>query len=440
MEEKMNLQEEFTFKKFFALIKRSGKRILIFAIIGAIIGACIASVIGMTIIGAKEYSIMIEYTHQGIQDGLAPDGTVLDYKTIKSPLVVSAALSSMGYSDSQVANLAPDVEDALSITPYISSTTARQISEDPNFEFVPSRYIVSVDSESIGGFNDTKYLNLLNSIAEEYKEYFKTIYRYNKDIVDVIGEGAVDYVADYYDLVQLYLAQQNFIEAVIYGLPAEYSAVAKKLTTKLVVFEGKLNSVENYIYMNNVQKENAIGLKNTLSAKRTELEIKSQSCEEQITQYTATIDSYNQQFEQVIIGPNGSTSIAGADTATYNELIRAKKQAIANKANYDSEVKLIDQKLALIPDTACTAENIQEVEARFDDLYAEYTQVLTYFDTEISEYTDLYIMGSGVRVVSPASFSSQMQWIAVVASFVGCVFAGCVVAVAVTSMKENKKK
>ena len=61
-------EEEFTFKKLWELIKKSGKRLLVFTIIAVIIGAAVAAVIAVTTMGDKEYRGVIEFTHAGIDD------------------------------------------------------------------------------------------------------------------------------------------------------------------------------------------------------------------------------------------------------------------------------------------------------------------------------------------------------------------------------------
>lgn len=440
MEEKIMVEEEFTFRKFFDLLKRSAKRILIFAIIAAVIGIGLSVVVGILAIEEKVYSSTVEFTHKGIEKGLAPDGTALDYNSIKSPVVINAALSDMGYDDNAVSALSQRVEDALSVAPYVSESIANKIKADPSYEYVSTRYVISITSGSVSGLKKSGYAELLNKVVEEYRAFFKRTYKYEVEVVDTVGNSALQTIPDYYDLIAVYNAEFQSLRAILNALPESYSAVASKLNSRISILENYVASLENFILSNNVQKEGAtVSLATNLNNRKTQCEIMSETYQAQISELSTTIENYNQLFESLVVDSNDKITITGVDASVYNNLVVKKESLIAAKATCDSEKRLYEQKSALISAEAGTAEHKQYVDQRFADIYGNYSETVAYFNEELSDYTDTYIMNSGVRVVNPASASSSfISWMAVIATFIVTVFVGIVTAVVVTAVKTKK--
>ena len=435
-------QEEFTFKKFFALLKKSGKRILVYAIIAAIIGACFAVIVGVTTIEKKVYSTTIEYTHKGIEKGLAPDGTTLNQNMIKSSVVINAALTKMGYDEATVAKLASAVEDALSVTPYISSAVAEKIAADPTYEYIPTRYSLSLETKSISAIKSNRYPELLNNVTEAYRNNFKETYKYDVRVIDGIGASALETAVDYYNLIDLYQAQINSVRSIFNALPDSYQTVTAKLSNEISILENRVGSLENYVLLNNVQKEGvSLTLATNLANRKHECEIKSLAYAEQITELSNTIEKYNQLYESVIMnGTDGKITIVCGDTSSYNNLVQKKENVIALKADCDSTAKILEQKAALIASTPCTAEQRAYVDRSFGELYTQYIASVQSVNDQLADYTETYVISSGVKVVNPASAAVSIGWAAVAATLIVTVLVGIVVAIIVTSVKTRKVK
>lgn len=435
-------QEEFTFRKFFALVKKSGKRILVYAIIAAIVGACLAVIVGVNTIEKKTYSTTIEYTHKGIEKGLAPDGTVLNNNMIKSSNVINAALKKMGYDEAMVAKLAPVVEDAIAVAPYISSAVAEKIAADPTYEYIPTRYTLSLETKSISAIKSNRYPELLNNVNEAYREYFKETYKYDLRVTDGIGASALGTAVDYYNLIDLYKAQINSVRSVLNALPDSYQTITAKLSNEVSILENRITSLENYVLLNNVQKEGvSLTLSANLANRKHECEVKSLAYAEQITELSNTIEKYSQLYDSVIMnGTDGKITIVGGDTSLYNNLVQKKENVIALKADCDSTAKILEQKSAVIASTPCTEEQRAYVNQSFDSLYTRYADTIRSVNDQIAEYTEAYVINNGVKVVNPASATVSIGWVAVAATFVVTVLVGVVVAIIVTSVKTGKAK
>jgi len=440
MEEKVMVEEEgFTFRKFFNLVKKSAKRILIYAIIAAVIGIGLAAVVGVFTIDDKVYSSTVEFTHRGIEKGLAPDGTVLDYNVLKSPAVVNAALEEMGYKDN--AALVSSVEDALTITPYVSDAIAKKIAEDPTYEYVPSKYVISIVAKSVSGLKNSHYQALLNKVVEKAREYFKQAYKYEVEAVDVIGSSALKVTPDYYDLICAYKAEIKSLRAMLDAMPDYYSTVTTKLKADIGTLEAFTSTLENYILVNNVQKVGAsMLLKTNLTNRKSECEINSETYGAQIQELSNTIQNYNQLFESLIVDANDKITVTGVDASVYNGLVTKKERIISLKAECDGDAKIYEQKIALVSSNFCTQEHRQYVEQRFEEIYSDYTSTVSYVNKELSDYTDVYVMKTGVRTVNTASASSAFGWIAVIATVAVCLVVGISAAIVVTSVKLKKQE
>ena len=435
-------QEEFTFRKFFALLKKSGKRILVYAIIAAIIGACLAVIVGITTIEKKVYSTTIEYTHKGIEKGLAPDGTTLNQNMIKSSVVINAALTEMGYDEATVAKLAPTVEDALAVTPYISSAVEEKIAADPTYEYILTRYSLSLETKSIPAIKSNRYPELLNNVTKAYRDYFKETYKYDVRVTDGIGASALETPVDYYNLIDLYRAQINSVRSILGAMPDSYQTINAKLSNEISILENRVSSLENYILLNNVQKEGvSLTLAANLANRKKECEIKSLAYADQITELSDTIEKYSQLYESIIMnGTDGKITIVGGDTSVYNNLVKKKENVIALKAECDSTAKILEQKAALIASTPCTAEQRAYVDQSFGSLYSKYAETVQSVNNQLADYTETYVISRGVKVVNPASATVSIGWAAVAATLIVTVLVGIVVAIIVTSVKTKKVK
>ena len=433
-------EEEFTFKKFFNLIKKSGKRILVYAIIFAIIGACLAAIVGVCTIDDKVYTTTVEYTHAGIEKGLAPDGNVLDYNLIKSSVVINAALKDMGYDDATVSSLSAAVEDAITVAPYVSDAIAKKIAADPSFEYTPTRYVIGIRNNSVKGIKSSSYATLLNKMVEKYREYFKTTYKYELVFTEGIGSNALSTTTDYFDLIYLYDSQLNAFRSSLKALPDSYATVNAKLMAKIDILDKYVSSLENYILTHNVQKEGATQLlSDNIANRKKECEIKSDAYANQITALTATIAAYNQQFETIIVGGSADKIITGGDPTVYNSLVTKKDTIVSLQAECDRDAKILAQKSVLVPTTPCTDNDRSYVNQRFGEVYSYYSLAVADMNEELAQHTERYVMNNGVRTVNPASTAASMGWITVFATLIVTVVVGIAAAIIVTSVKTKKK-
>lgn len=432
-------EEEFTFKKLWELIKKSGKRLLVFTIIAVIIGAAVAAVIAVTTMGDKEYRGVIEFTHAGIDDGLDPDGNVLDYNRIKSSSVINAALQSMGVGEEKIANVSMAIEENIYIEPYIPANILKEMENNASYTYFPSRYIVKVVYDKGTGFSDTQYTSFVNALMKSYVEYFKSYYSYEITPFVAIGANAIDNVADYYDLIYNYKLEIEEVQSSVNALPGSYSAIAGKLTSQINVIDSYLTELENYILINNVQKEGAkLSLTDNLTSRKNSFDYQAKIYEDQSAALTTAIEKYQQIFESVTVSGDKIT-INSYDVSTYNALINDNKNAVRLQTTYQARAKELSDKLTLIGTTLCTAENRTYVESGFADLSGMYASLVESVNKELSDYASKEVMNTGVRVVNNAYTVTDISFFAAIVAFVVIVLVGVFAAIIATAVSEKKK-
>ena len=432
-------EEEFTFKKLWELIKKSGKRLLVFTIIAVIIGAAVAAVIAVTTMGDKEYRGVIEFTHAGIDDGLDPDGNVLDYNRIKSSSVINAALQSMGVGEEKIANVSMAIEENIYIEPYIPANILKEMENNASYTYFPSRYIVKVVYDKETGFSDTQYTSFVNALMKSYVEYFKSYYSYEITPFFAIGANAIDNVADYYDLIYNYKLEIEEVQSSVNALPGSYSAIAGKLTSQINVIDSYLTELENYILINNVQKEGAkLSLTDNLTSRKNSFDYQAKIYEDQSAALTTAIEKYQQIFESVTVSGD-KIIINSYDVSTYNALINDNKNAVRLQTTYQARAKELSDKLTLIGTDPCTAENRTYVESGFADLSGMYASLVESVNKELSDYASKEVMNTGVRVVNNAYTVTDISFFAAIVAFVVIVLVGVFAAIIATAVSEKKK-
>ena len=434
-----NTQEEFTLRKFWEMIKKSGKRLLVFTIIAVIIGACVAAVIAVTTIGEKEYCGVLEFTHSGIDDGLDPDGNVLDYNRIKTSSVINAALQSMGIAEEEIAAVSLILEENIYIEPYIPANVQKEMETNASYTYYPSRYIVKAVYDKATGFSDTQYTAFVNALMKSYVEYFKEYYSYAITPFVAIGANAIDNVADYYDLIYNYKLEIEEVQASVNALPASYSAITGKLTSQINVIDSYLTELENYILINNVQKEGAkLSLTDNLTSRKNSFDYQANMYGEQSAALTTAIEKYQQIFESVTVSGDKIT-INSYDVSTYNALVNDNKNAVRLQTTYQARANELSDKLTLIGTTLCTAQNRTYVENGFSNLAEMYASLVESVNKELSDYASKEVMNTGVRVVNSAYTVTDISFFAAIVAFVIIVLVGVFAAVITTAVAEKKK-
>lgn len=434
MNETIQERDDFSLRRFFNLIKRSAKRLLIYGVIAAVVGLCLAALIAVVTMGDVEYRGAVEFTHGSAIDGLDPFGSPLDYNRIKSASVIGMALRSMGYSEDEVSELSEKLEGSIYIVPYVSDAVNKLLQADPSYSYYPTRYTVRVLPSSSLDMDDARILSFVNELMNAYIEYFKSYYNYSITTVSV-GESDLS-SGDYYDLVVGYYNELEAMRASVNALPENFAGVANSLLARINVLNGYLNDVENYILTKNVRKEGATELTVNITSRITEYRALATLYETVSASLDEPIAQYRQMFNSIVVGE--TITLTSADATAYNALVAEKKDAVKLYAQYLSGAERLESKLTLVGGGECTEEDIAYVEAKLAALKDSFEAEGENINAHLALYADSAVLNGGVKVVVAAYKVREVEYAGAAVAFVIVLLVGLFAAVAVTAVKGKR--
>ena len=117
-------------------------------------------------------SAVIEYTNDGAESGLAPDGTEIDVTEIYGSNIISQVIQNLGL-DPQKTSI-DYIRSYITIEPVITEeqklTQESQIELGVEYELHPTQYIVSFEANVLAGEEYPRMI--LNEILDVYSAYY----------------------------------------------------------------------------------------------------------------------------------------------------------------------------------------------------------------------------------------------------------------------------
>lgn len=440
MDENTAFQEDsFSFKKIFELLKNSAKRMLIYGIIAAIVGAAVASVVVVATRESTEYKSIIEYNYKNIDDGLDPKGNMLEISRIKSNVMINNALKAMGnISDENIAKLLPILADDIIVKGYISDTMRKALELDGTLKYFPSRYEINVQNNPKTGLSKNQYIDFLNKLMESYSKYFSEYYNFGKYVALVVNQDTVAGANDYINALKTYENEIANLQAEITALPNTYSAIRNKLQARLNILSTQVNDVSAYILKNNVQKA---GVSMTLAqylanekAKNIEQEAMYSA---KALKTKAILADYKVIYEQ-ITNTNDTLSVTVADVTQYNKLISEYQNESFQAEYFGAKIKECQRDIDQL--TAVVSGNLERtiLEDKFTNLYSSLVSEIDGINEELTNYANLNLLSDGVKVAMSATTQINISYLGAIVSFVIILLAGIFIAIFVTYSKGNK--
>lgn len=435
-------EDSFSFKKIFDLLKRSAKRMLIYGLISAVIGAAVVSIIVLTTREDIDYKGIVEYNYQNIDEGLDPKGNVLEVSRIKSNSIINNALSAMGnVSSEQAAKILPIIADDIIVTGYISDAMRTALEMDPKLTYFPSRYEITVNYNPKTGLSKNQYLDFLNKLMESYTQYFYEYYNYGNLMTLIVNEDTVANANDYINVIKSYENEISNIQAQISSLPATYAQIRNRLQARVNILGNQVSELSNYILKYNVQK---VGSTMTIG----------QYYDNEKNKFTEQKNIYNNTandlkgimadykvFYEKISNTNNTLSVTVADSTYYNSLAAQYQYALSQKEYYSTkEVEYTREKGLNNSVFVSTATERTAVENKFNALYDTINSELENINEELTNYSKLELLSNGVKIAMSATSQVNISYVAAIVSFVIIELAGIMIAIVVTYHKQNKRE
>lgn len=359
---------EFTFKKLFWLLKKSGVRMLILCVAALLLVALIAgSVILATYKDNATAETLVDFNFKGIEDGKDPFGRTFDVSKIKSSNVVSNALAELKkdgieidpkYQNAIIDNLSiegivpDDIMQKILIIKSISEKDVSQLTQLNDLTYFPSRYRLTISDLKKCGLDKKTAPALLNKIVASYVEYFKETY--SED--NILATIAPSVNLDEYDFVDMYDVFSSRISTILMYLENKAKAAPNFRSSETSLsFNDLINSVEllrdldvaifeNHVTNNGVTNNPKSIIKN-LEAKKVRLNSQISSTETLIKALTDSIAEYNNGAIYVP-GENGAQGMfLSTPSAKYDELVTRKITAQVNLTNYQKDLADLEERI-----------------------------------------------------------------------------------------------
>lgn len=189
---------ELSIVDIFKYIYKHLKLVVIFALLTSILGYSYANRIQ-----SYTASIVIKYSYDGIESGLTPTGAPLDVYEITSPSLIENVIKTVNLNMN-----AENIRNNLSVAPLVDEETQEKIKakteKGEDYDYFPSEYIVSYHYAGSYGFTHGNFV--LNSLMQEYENFFRTKYSGDKVLPDVLS--TTDYsTLDYMEICDLFKNQ-----------------------------------------------------------------------------------------------------------------------------------------------------------------------------------------------------------------------------------------
>lgn len=435
-----NIQaNELTFQKVFNSLKRSFVRIVIYAIIAAVLGGGISAIVTLASKGSVEYTTIIEYNYTGVEDGKDPLDNVLDTSKIKSILLVNNALVNMGVKTEYISDYGQILVDSIAVNGYVSSKMATQLLSDETLEYFPTRYIITLTENSSLAFKDTQYIQFLNELVIAYVDYFEETYDYGTILSLSVADNALALANDYIDLSVEYKTAISKMLVELETLKNNATEKYNKIYSNITALNNELNSIETYILSNNVVKSTApVTLSENLTAKKvdyTNLSGRYGDLADKL--FTEVISNYINS-SSTITTDGGLITIKSTESAAYDSYIKEYNSYRSNQYLYTYEAEQIDSKIAILSSTVCTTAQITEVERRFTEFDVRLNATLDSANAELEEYSEENVTDNGVSTAMAASKVQTVSYSLIFVVALVCAFVGVIAAIVVTEIKRRK--
>lgn len=473
--EKEIMNNEFTFKQLFSLIKKSGVRILIFCLVAAfIVGVAGIGVYFGTKDNNATVSALVDFNFSGIEQGKDPFGRDFDVTKIKSPSVIDDAIQSLkarginvntSKLDAIINNITiegivpEDIMSKILVIKEIATKTPGVLTELNNLTYFPSRYKISIGNLKDTGLSKQDARILLNEIITQYIAFFKKTYANQKllpsDVIEITAlqgtTSGTDYNYDFIELYDIYYAQIVSALSYLEAKNLESSSFRSNETGK--TFEDLIYSIK-IIRDTDLVKYEAFVVQNGISDNKefimSYLERRQETLTNQQDRAIADAEKISEAIplykngDIIYITESGTTTAIGGPTAQYDrmfsQLIETQKEINRIQQELDNLEKRIE-KYNAAGSAGNTEENRNYAAARSKGIASQLKEAIDSSNITIQEYYDTEYFNNAVKTAVPAVYENNQSsnFMIIIVAFVAAVAVAAVAAVIVTYSSLKKK-
>lgn len=411
------------------IFKKLKKYFLIWIVVAAIV---FVAVFGSTTLKTMHrkpvITALVSFTHEGIEEGLDPNGMDFNKDTIKNPVVIEKALTSLNLPLDELDDIRNniDIEGLVPADAMNKILTYKNVYENANSNnlqaaqsmldvpIFPTQFKITFNYAGTT-LNRKTAVQVLNTMLEQYKDYFFDMYGYNEslgssvtalDISSYDYTEAIEVLKTSLDTLSKYVKQLStddmtrFRSSVTgYTFDDLYEAVE---TVKSI----DLDKVSSYINVNNLTKDKNASIAyyeyriNELSRTQT-------STEEQLASVKDSIKAYEK--DQIIIFGNGTDNTDTQSTQNseqYDMMIQQKLDLTNTLATTKQNINYYKERLAALKkSTANAPDKIEQVDKQLDDVNKKISDLIENIKLTADDYYENVTFQNAYTILVPASNS-----------------------------------
>lgn len=373
-----------------------------------------------------EITALVSFNYNGIQSGLAPDGSKFNVNKIKSPSIIESALTennlSLNYVEPirrniKIDGIIPDsAMDKITLyqNVYSNGGTSALAAVESLLEigYHPTYYVVTLDYSSIN-LDMSECKLILDGILSNYQEYFFTKYGYNESLgssVVMIDYTDYDYPAAI-DIFNTILSDLDDYANQIESRDPDFRSAKTGYsfrdigTTIDTIQVTDLDSLSAYITINNVVNDKSL-LINYYEYKIEQLEREQNVHQAEFESVSTALTNYEKDtllvFGEVAEGVDTTYTQA---SAKYDELIEQKISAQRLVSKCKQRIKYYKTRIDALDDatTPASEEDKKYVEEQLALINDKLTELIDTVNTTADEYYEKVTFAKAYNILVPAT-------------------------------------
>ncbi len=410
-----------SFSAFWDVIKRF---ILLWLVVAIVAGIGIPVLLALTASDQhKNLNALVSFNYDGIEKGLAPDGTKFDPYSLKSPTVIEAALTELNEPIEELENIRQGItitsvipEDVIDeITVYKSVYEQGDLNAGEKLlatSYYATQYKVTFNYAKTG-YSAERAAEVINMILDKYTDYFFDNYGYNRALGNAVN--ALDYrTYDYAQAIDVFDSSLSELQSYVSNLNRDDTSRFRSSQTGFTFADlyqaivtlrtVDLDLISSYVTVNTVTKDKATLLDyynyqiEKLVRERTVAQEKLNSINDSISKY--------EKDTIIIYGDMQETSQYTQASTQYDNMIKQKIDAQNTVSTKTSAINMYQQRInTLKGSVSATQEKMDKVEQDLEELNGKVTDLLDKVNVTADEYYETVSLANSYSVLVPASAS-----------------------------------
>ncbi len=423
-EEKNKEEVVISFSGFIRQLKRF---FLIWLCIAIVVGILLP--VGYAIFASdqhKNLSALVSFNYNGIESGKAPDGSTFYSESIKNPVVIEKALTSLGHDLTELESIRQgiSIEGIIPADAQDRITMYKSIYEQGNLnagermlevKIYPTQYRI-IFNYSKTSFQGRDAVELFNTILTSYSEYFFETYGFNEALGSAVT--SLDYTEyDYSQAIDVFDSTLSTLQEYVNNLSSKDTTRFRSTKTGYTFSDLKesiatirdvdLDVISSYINVNVVTKD-----KNTLLSyynyRIENLNRQKKIAEDELKAVTEAIQNYEKDTI-IVYGENQDASQYTQASEAYDNLISKKISAQKSVSTYTQKIDQYQKRVSeLNGKTTASEQKMKKVEADLDNLNTKINELLKKVNATANEYYETVYLSNSYNILVPASSSALM--------------------------------